>query len=222
MDKGLDPTSSIVHDRLIHEISTLLRFLNMEDTKDGTEAEAQKDYEVLVNKTNEIAFFQKWNYIVRAKNCLKRSTTIVISTMIDISAGTILIQVDSPHLEWRKAIWKTVTRPSLKSASGQALQMNGVSSLYVSMRENIARIWFRVLHGRAIDILLAASYIDLCIPYILPMQRRTVPVRSEPIANIFVVKENEYAQRADAAIVEQVCKDAINEHLRTDEATLLF
>lgn len=50
------------------------------------------------------------------------------------------------------------------------------------------------------------------------MKRRIVFVQSKPIAIVFVIEINEYAQRVDA--VEQERRDPIDERLKTDETAL--
>lgn len=124
------------------------------------------------DETDEIGWFQKQNYKVSCKVLLKRRTTIVVTTVVDSSAGPNVIRAGFPPPEWQKAEKRSVRPPRPEPAFGKALQMNGVVSLYVKKRVNIATDWFGLIDGLAVNTFLGISYVDRWFRYFLSMERQ--------------------------------------------------
>lgn len=141
----------------------------------------------------------------------------MVTAGIDAGAGPTLIREDFLSPNWRNAVRTTIKLPRLKSTSGKALKMNGTIFLYVKMRDNIARMWFGVINGLEVNILLGTSYIDSSIWYLLPMKRRIISVHFTPVKIISVIKDEEYVQWVLAVSVEQASKDPRSQGRIPDE-----
>lgn len=71
------------------------------------------------------------------------------------------------------------------------------------MRDNTEPVWFGMIDGFAVDLLLETSYIHRCIRYILPMERRIVLVQFKPVAAISVIEDVEYAKGVETVPLEK-------------------
>lgn len=88
------------------------------------------------------------------------------------------------------------------------------------MRDNIVQLRFVVVVGLAVVILLATSYIERCMWYILAMERKNVPMHCNPIAFTSVINNENHAKGSDAVSVEQSCKHLMIHDLMLEKINL--
>lgn len=144
--------------------------------------------EVLFHETAEIDLFQKQTCEVCSEPGLDGSTITEVFAMIKPGAAPNLIRTDFLQQKWRNAVRTTIKRPWPKSASGNALQMNVVITLFIKMRGNIALVWFVVIDEFEVIILSGTWFIDRFNGHIFLMEWRVVPVQSKSVWTIFVIK----------------------------------
>jgi len=125
--------------------------------------------------------FRQKNYRVEATVTGPDGTTIRTPIVIDTGAGPNLVNYDWLTANWREQA-RDVDPPALRSANQEPMLVRQVVRLCVQMGDLPVDVWFGIVKGLAVKVLLGTSYIDRFVQSIEPQQQLVVPVRSRPVA----------------------------------------
>lgn len=101
--------------------------------------------------------------------------------LLDMGACSNVVNSLSLLANWRSYV-KPTKAQAVRTATNQALPVQGFIFLQVCKRDLLLQAWFCIEGNLVMDLKLWTSYIFQCICGILPAEQKVVPMHSCPVA----------------------------------------
>lgn len=127
-----------------------------------------------------VSFFRKATSCVRVSVGTSSNAVATVVSIVDTSAGPILVIEDFLPSAWRRLI-KAIKSPPLRTANCEVVSVEALVPLLVPMDDLSSHPLFVVGENLTVSVLLETSFVDCCIRGVLPSERKMVSWHSRQL-----------------------------------------